>query len=71
MAAPGNWYHGRVHICLLAFNTAMEEIIKALKWVVGGESQYGVVHLQPIGACLDKITSITTIPACNKKFFLG
>lgn len=67
VAAPGSWYHGRVHICHLAFTIAMEEIIKASKWVVGGERLHGRVHLQPIRACLNKITTITTIADCNKK----
>lgn len=67
MAAPGNWYHGRVHIFPLAFTTAMEEIIRASKWVVGGERQQGEIHLPPIRVCLNNKTTITTISACYKK----
>lgn len=67
MAAPGNWHHGRVHIFPLAFTIAMEEIIRASKWVVGGERQQGEIHLPPIRACLNNKTTITTISACYKK----
>ena len=62
MAAPGNWYHGGVHISPLAFTIAMEEIIRVSKWVVGGETQQGGIHRQPIS--LNNMTTITTIAAC-------
>lgn len=65
MAAPGNWYHGRVHISPLEFTIAMEEIIRAPKWVVGGERQQGGIHLPPIRACLYDMTSMSAIAACT------
>lgn len=67
MAAPGNWYHGRVHISPPALTIAMEEIIRASKWVVGGERQQGGIHLQPIRACLNNVTTIITTAACYKR----
>lgn len=67
MAAPGNWYHGRVYISPLAFTLAMEQIIRASKWVVGGERQQGGIHLPTIRACLNNVTTIPTRATCCKK----
>lgn len=47
MAVPGNWYHGRVHVSPQVPSIAIEEIIRASKWVVGGEVQQGI-HPLPI-----------------------
>lgn len=66
MTAPRNWYHGRVHISLLAFNAAMEEIIRASKWVVGGEEQQGGIHLPTIRACFMYVTTVITIETHSK-----
>lgn len=67
LSAPGNWYHGRVHISPLAFTVATEEIIRASKWVVGGERQQGGIHLPPTRAGLNNRTTASTIAVYIKK----
>ena len=44
----------------LTFTMAMEVIIKASKWVVGGERQKSGVRLTPIRAYMDGMTTLTT-----------
>ncbi len=46
----------------LAFKMAMEVIIRASKWVVGGEWLKSGVCLPPIRAYMDDMTAMTTAP---------
>ena len=49
----------------LAFTMAMEIIIRASKWVVGGERCQDGTHLTPIRAYMDDITLVTTTVPCS------
>ena len=51
----------------LAFTMAMEVIIRASKWVVGGERRQDGVRLTPIRAYMDDMTLITTTVPCMKR----
>ncbi|KAK0139173.1 Retrovirus-related Pol polyprotein from type-2 retrotransposable element R2DM [Merluccius polli] len=50
----------------LAFTMAMELIIRASRWVVGGERLKNGLRLPPIRAYMDDMTTITT-SACTKR----
>ena len=45
---------------MAAFTKAMEIIIRASKWVVGGERRQHGKQLQPVGVCIDDLTLVTT-----------
>ena len=51
----------------LAFTMAMEIIIRASKWVVGGERRQDVMRLTPIRAYMDDMTLVTTTVPCMKR----
>lgn len=51
----------------LAFTVAMEVIIRASKWDVGGERLTSGVHLPPIRAYMDDMTTITTTAPCTRR----
>ncbi|KAL1277462.1 hypothetical protein QQF64_024135 [Cirrhinus molitorella] len=51
----------------LAFTMAMELIIRASRWVVGGERLKNGLRLPPIRAYMDDMTTITTTNACTKR----
>ncbi|KAG7495746.1 hypothetical protein JOB18_004645 [Solea senegalensis] len=51
----------------LAFTMAMEIIIKASKWVVGGERLHCKQRLPPIRAYMDDLTTLTTTVPCTKR----
>ncbi len=51
----------------LAFTMAMELIIRASWWVVGGERLKSGLWLPPIRAYMDDMTTITTTNACTKR----
>ena len=51
----------------LAFTMAMELIIRASRWVVGGERLKSGLRLPPIRAYMDDVTTITTTSACTKR----
>ncbi|ONI45671.1 hypothetical protein AN642_00195 [Epulopiscium sp. SCG-B10WGA-EpuloA2] len=51
----------------LAFTMAMEVIIRASKWVVGGERRQDGLCLTPIRAYMDDMTLITTMVPCMKR----
>ncbi len=51
----------------LAFTMAMELIIQASRWVVGGERLKSGLQLPPIRAYMDDMTTITTTNACTKR----
>ncbi|KAJ8390061.1 hypothetical protein AAFF_G00110750 [Aldrovandia affinis] len=50
----------------LAFTMAMEVIIRASKWVVGGERLQSGQRLPPIRAYMDDMTTLTSTIACTK-----
>ena len=50
----------------LAFTMAMEVIIRASKWVVGGERLQSGYRLPPIRAYMDDMTTLTSTVACTK-----
>ncbi len=50
----------------LAFTMAMELIIRASRWVVGGERLKSGLRLPPIRAYMDDMTTITMTNACTK-----
>lgn len=50
----------------LAFTMAMEVIIRASKWVVGGERLQSGQRLPPIRAYMDDMTTLTSTVACTK-----
>ncbi len=50
----------------LAFTMAMELIIRASKWVVGGERLQSGQRLPPIRAYMDDMTTLTSTIACTK-----
>ncbi len=49
----------------LAFTIAMEVIIRASRWVVGGERTKNGICLPPIRAYMDDMTILTTTAACT------
>ncbi len=51
----------------LAFTMAMEIIIRASKWVVGGERLQCNQRLPPIRAYMDDLTTLTTTVPCTKR----
>ncbi len=67
------WQHLEIGIMLgctispLAFTMAMELIIRASRWVVGGERLKSGLRLPPIRAYMDDMTTITTTNACTKR----
>jgi len=54
-------------ICPLAFTMAMEVIIRASRWVVGGERLDSGMRLLPIRAYMDDMTTMTTTVACTNR----
>ncbi|XP_063049584.1 MAP/microtubule affinity-regulating kinase 3-like [Engraulis encrasicolus] len=72
-ASTTAWQHLEVGIMAgctispLAFTMAMELIIRASRWVVGGERLKNGLRLPPIRAYMDDMTTITTTPACTKR----
>ncbi|KAK7912981.1 hypothetical protein WMY93_013192 [Mugilogobius chulae] len=51
----------------LAFTMAMELIIRASSWVVGGERLKSGLRLPPIRAYMDDMTTITNTKPCTKR----
>ena len=51
----------------LAFTMAMEVVIRASKWVVGGERLKCGQRLPPIRAYMDDMTTLTSTIACTKR----
>lgn len=51
----------------LAFTMAMEVIIRASRWVVGGERSKNGIHLPPIRAYMNNMTILTTTAACTRR----
>ena len=51
----------------LAFTMAMEVIIRASKWVVGGERLQGGLRLPPIRAYMDDMTTMTSTAPCTRR----
>lgn len=51
----------------LAFTMAMEVIIRASKWVVGGERLHNGTRLPPIRAFMDDMTTLTTTVPCTRR----
>ena len=51
----------------LAFTMAMEVIIRASKWVVGGERLQGGLRLPPIRAYMDDMTTMTPTAPCTSR----
>ena len=51
----------------LAFTMAMEVIIRASKWVVGGERLTSGIRLPPIRAYMDDMTTMTTTVPCTRR----
>ena len=51
----------------LAFTMAMEVIIRASKWVVGGEKLQGGPRLPPIRAFMDDMTTMTSTAPCTSR----
>jgi len=49
----------------LAFTMAMEVIIRASIWIVGGERLASGMQLPPTRACIDDMTTMTTTVACT------
>ncbi|TWW54580.1 hypothetical protein D4764_0274410 [Takifugu flavidus] len=72
-ASTTAWQHLEVGIMAgctispLAFTMAMELIIRASRWVVGGERLKNGLRLPPIRAYMDDMTTITTTRACTKR----
>ena len=56
----------RCAISPLAFTMAMEVMIRASKWVVGGERLQGGTRLPPIPADMDDMTMLTTTAPCTR-----
>ncbi len=67
MAALEGRHHGWLEITPLAFTMATEVIIRASKWVVGGEQTEAGVHLPLIRACMDNMTTLTTMVDCSEQ----
>jgi len=51
----------------LAFTMAMEVIIGASRWVVGGERLASGMQVPPIRAYMDDMTTMTTTVACTNR----
>ncbi|RXN17451.1 hypothetical protein ROHU_008023 [Labeo rohita] len=51
----------------LAFTMAMEVIIRASRWVVGGQKLKSGLRLPPIRAYMDDMTILTTTKACARR----
>ncbi len=51
----------------LAFTMAMEVIIRASRWVVGGERTKNGIRLPPIRAYMDDMTILTTTAGCTRR----
>ena len=51
----------------VAFTMVMEIIIRASKWVVGGERRQDCMRLIPIRAYMDDMTLMTTTVPCMKR----
>lgn len=51
----------------LAFTMAMEVIIRASKWVVGGQRAESGLRLPPLRAYMDDITTLTTTVPCTRR----
>lgn len=51
----------------LAFTMAMEVIIRASKWVVGGERLQSGHRLPPLRAYMDDLTTLTSTVVCTKQ----
>ena len=72
-ASTTAWQHLEIGIMAgctispLAFTMAMELIIRASRWVVGGERLKSGLRLPPIRAYMDDMTTITTTVACTKR----
>ncbi len=68
-----SWQHIEVGIMAgctispLAFTMAMEVIIRASRWVVGGERTKNGIRLPPIRAYMDDMTILTTTAACTRR----
>lgn len=61
MEALGSRHHGRLHtVSPLIFTMAMEVIMRASKWVVGGERTRAGLRLPPIRAYMDDMTTLTS-----------
>ncbi len=54
----------------LAFTMAMELIIRASKWVVGGERLQSGQRLPPVHAYMDDMTTLTSTIACTKRLLV-
>ncbi|KAK0156516.1 Retrovirus-related Pol polyprotein from type-1 retrotransposable element R2 [Merluccius polli] len=65
------WQHLEVGIMAgctispLAFTLAMEVIIRASRWVVGGQRVRPGLRLPPVRAYMDDLTTLTTTKACT------
>ena len=72
-ASTTAWQHLEIGIMAgctispLAFTMAMELIIRASRWVVGGERLKSGLRLPPIRAYMDDMTTITTTKSCTKR----
>ena len=51
----------------LAFTLAMEVVIRASRWVAGGERLKGGYQLPPVRAYMDDLTTLTTTVPCTKR----
>lgn len=51
----------------LAFTMAMEVIIRASRWVVGGEQLKSGLRLPPIRAYMDDVTTLTLTIPCTRR----
>ena len=51
----------------LAFIMAMEGIMRASKWVVGGETRQNGTRLPPILAYINNMTTVTTTASCARR----
>lgn len=67
------WQHLEVGIMAgctispLAFTLAMEVIIRASRWVVGGQRIRPELRLPPVRAYMDDLTTLTTTKACTAR----
>ncbi|XP_039679282.1 uncharacterized protein LOC120573558 [Perca fluviatilis] len=72
-ASTTAWQHLEIGIMAgctispLVFTMAMELIIQASRWVVGGERLKSGLRLPPIRVYMDDMTTITTTNACTKR----
>ncbi|KAL6484312.1 hypothetical protein MHYP_G00063570 [Metynnis hypsauchen] len=68
-----SWQHLEIGIMAgctvspLAFTMAMEVIIRASKWVVGGQRFGSCPRLPPLRAYMDDITTLTTTVPCTRR----